>query len=209
MRGGKYIAGMWEQDLPRALLWQIWWHGVNARPSKYQEPSWSWTAINGPVWGAGLGGNLVPEVESVECELDHPEAPFGALKRGTLRINGPTLDLEWKYTKRAEDEFLFQGTTLRCPADDGEYIEVKFTLILDARPCDLDWTRMTLLAILFDQMKTSSAEESAIGIALQDNSEGGYSRLGYFWAKLERDEVHEDRMLPALKTWKRKTLVIN
>lgn len=45
---GRYLAGVWEADLPRAL----WWKPVYAsgyRPRRYSAPSWSWASLEGPV----------------------------------------------------------------------------------------------------------------------------------------------------------------
>ncbi|KAH8590671.1 heterokaryon incompatibility protein-domain-containing protein [Bisporella sp. PMI_857] len=61
--GGRYLAGVWESDLPRGLLWkpryQIRWMveplryektlAALRRPARSQAPSWSWAAVNGPV----------------------------------------------------------------------------------------------------------------------------------------------------------------
>lgn len=61
--GGRYLAGVWESDLPRGLLWkpryQTRWmvdptkSETNLvhlrRPTRSQAPSWSWAAVEGPI----------------------------------------------------------------------------------------------------------------------------------------------------------------
>lgn len=60
---GRYLAGLWESDLPRGLLWMPryntrWKVGPSKaepnlsplqRLSKSQAPSWSWASVQGPV----------------------------------------------------------------------------------------------------------------------------------------------------------------
>jgi len=61
--GGRYLAGVWESDLPRGLLWkpryQTRWMVDSSkseknlvalrRPTHSQAPSWSWAAVEGQV----------------------------------------------------------------------------------------------------------------------------------------------------------------
>jgi len=61
--GGRYLAGVWESDLPRGLLWkpryQTRWMVDPSksesslvhlrRPVQAQAPSWSWAAVEGPI----------------------------------------------------------------------------------------------------------------------------------------------------------------
>ncbi|QGI75163.1 hypothetical protein CEK25_000069 [Fusarium fujikuroi] len=85
MRGGEYAAGLWVKDLPKTLLWESRSGALYPRPSD-QGPSWSWTAINSTVtWGTG-NGKAVLSVDSIKCELDQPEAPFGTQIESYRRI---------------------------------------------------------------------------------------------------------------------------
>ena len=45
-RRGKYAAGLWEADMPSALLWRTW---SAQRPSDYWAPSWSWASVDGAI----------------------------------------------------------------------------------------------------------------------------------------------------------------
>ncbi|KAE9382192.1 HET-domain-containing protein [Stipitochalara longipes BDJ] len=61
--GGRYLAGVWESDLPRGLLWkpryQTRWMVDPSksesnlvplrRPTSQKAPSWSWAAVEGPI----------------------------------------------------------------------------------------------------------------------------------------------------------------
>ena len=48
-RWGKYAAGLWEADMPSALLWRtvIWRTRSAQRSLEYRAPSWSWASIDG------------------------------------------------------------------------------------------------------------------------------------------------------------------
>lgn len=61
-RNGRYLAGLWEADLPSSLVWHRMTVSFNlpqpnhdlARPESYRAPTWSWASINGTVefiWG--------------------------------------------------------------------------------------------------------------------------------------------------------------
>lgn len=45
-RRGKYAAGLWEADMPSALLWRA---PSGQRPSEYRAPTWSWASVDGHI----------------------------------------------------------------------------------------------------------------------------------------------------------------
>ncbi|KAK0236516.1 heterokaryon incompatibility protein-domain-containing protein [Armillaria nabsnona] len=46
----RYLAGLWEHQLPGSLLWHIPHRGESrCRPGIYRAPSWSWAAIDGRI----------------------------------------------------------------------------------------------------------------------------------------------------------------
>jgi hypothetical protein len=51
----RYVAGLWEKDMPRGLLWRS--QSKGSRPLEYAAPSWSWASIIGEVyWPWGRDG---------------------------------------------------------------------------------------------------------------------------------------------------------
>jgi hypothetical protein len=44
-----YIAGIWEDNFSRSLLWQVVPGKVHKRPSQYRDPTWSWISLDGPI----------------------------------------------------------------------------------------------------------------------------------------------------------------
>ncbi|PNP40945.1 hypothetical protein TGAMA5MH_06811 [Trichoderma gamsii] len=62
----RYLAGLWEHQLPGCLLWYI--TNAAVRPSKYRAPSWSWAAVDGSVT-SHLGGNASQICSVVRCHV--------------------------------------------------------------------------------------------------------------------------------------------
>ncbi|EXM17154.1 hypothetical protein FOTG_14639 [Fusarium oxysporum f. sp. vasinfectum 25433] len=199
MRGGAYVAGLWVKDFPDTLLWENRSRALYPRPSD-QGPSWSWTAINSTVtWGAGHGKDVL-SVDSIECDLDQPSAPFGSVKRGALRVTGPALDLEWKRTKSTSSLMTPGGHHLRYLMPDGMYINARIKFLPDAEEPDSDWTTVTLLAVKVDDYTT--------GIVLRKSTDSEHSRFGYFDANLPGDKYHIDCQLPLVRKWGSRTFTI-
>ncbi|SJL14142.1 uncharacterized protein ARMOST_17597 [Armillaria ostoyae] len=80
----RYFAGLWEHQLPGALLWRS--SGGDEcyrRPDCYRAPSWSWASIDGEVnvFSCGNDGILC---SIIHCDVTpaRPINPFGAVKVG-------------------------------------------------------------------------------------------------------------------------------
>ncbi|RSL58425.1 hypothetical protein CEP54_007797 [Fusarium duplospermum] len=100
-RPGRYLAGLWETDLPCNLLWKVthlWFPSsgtVDKRKAKletYRAPSWSWASVDGEV-DCKLGvESSIPEpaceVLDVKVDLANDDAPFGAVVSGYIVIRG-------------------------------------------------------------------------------------------------------------------------
>lgn len=180
--GGRYVAGLWVQDLSRSLLWAPERQSPHdrrcLRATEYQGPSWSWTAINRPVYSCTADRTLhaVSKVLSVECVPLYQEAPFGALKSGMLRIIGPALSFECRgyglYDIRnlkginSNDSELWPHGGLWPGSPRIQW---------DTHERMLDWTHVTLLALLSGV--NSSGAISTEGLALT-HTDGHYRRFG-------------------------------
>ncbi|KAH7217781.1 heterokaryon incompatibility protein-domain-containing protein [Fusarium oxysporum] len=199
MRGGAYAADLWAKDFPDTLLWENRSRALHLRPSD-QGPSWSWTAINSTVkWGAGHGKDVL-SVDSIECDLDQPSAPFGSVKRGALRVTGPALDLEWKRTKSTSSLMSPGGHHLRYLMPDGMYINAHIKFLPDAEEPDSDWTTVTLLAVKVDDYTT--------GIVLRKSTDSEHLRFGFFDVNPPGDKYHIDCQLPVVRKWGSRTFTI-
>ena len=85
-RTDRYLAGIWENELPMSLFWMI--DDPNGslcrRPAKYTAPSWSWASIVGPI-KSPLG--LFASYERIWCS---PAYNFG-FTDNRLRISAKIL----------------------------------------------------------------------------------------------------------------------
>ncbi|PQE29013.1 HET domain-containing protein [Rutstroemia sp. NJR-2017a BBW] len=105
----EYLAGLWKESLPQALLWQ----NPSSMQTRFQEagclhfrekvkiyraPSCSWAAVDGPVnFGDCVKDleqpqihRLVPECTILACEVTCDSVdPCGQVSGGYIKINGP------------------------------------------------------------------------------------------------------------------------
>jgi hypothetical protein len=107
---GKYLAGLWLEDLSTGLLWQLdrqFRDPGGTRITPYRGPSWSWVSIHRPVFGRGLTSyqshNFLDEgayltkvyiqVLEFECE-PRGKDPFGEVSVGCfIVVSGPLFRL--------------------------------------------------------------------------------------------------------------------
>lgn len=187
---GRYVAGLWEQDLPGSLLWYAFddppylGDRCRSRPIGYQAPSWSWIAINRHVYcDLVKRENMVrvSTVLSVECVPLYHEAPFGALQSGSglLKINGPAFDFECRGAGRENHE-----RKRKRGASGGEPKASFGSIWWDLDEQFSDWTSVTLLA-LFSETREKAEENlrhvrRTEGIALLIEADGRYRRFGIF-----------------------------
>jgi hypothetical protein len=98
VRGDRYIAGLWEAELPDSLLWSTIPHPPQS--TTYIGPSWSWASANGitQLWSKRADNvvgaqslktlKFVAIIRTCNVQPVHPNAPFGAVKSGILVIEG-------------------------------------------------------------------------------------------------------------------------
>jgi Heterokaryon incompatibility protein (HET) len=109
--GDTYIAGMWKACLLSGLLWQISKFNTASAGSVFQGPSWSWTAVNGPVsfpyeyysFRSGVLENYTAEVVDLKMDLTNNLAPYGAIRErsGRLKLRARTAIGAWAKTPGA------------------------------------------------------------------------------------------------------------
>ncbi len=90
----KYIAGLWEHQLPGSLLWHN--RGLKeccSRPDRYRAPSWSWASTDGRI-DVGYCSN-----EGTTFQWDvtatHPVNPFGQVNEGSLVLDAILQPAVW------------------------------------------------------------------------------------------------------------------
>ena len=94
--GKKYVAGLWQEELPLALCWRTSETSPAHRPDVYIAPSWSWASIDGNVSFSDVVARrredaMVEELCSVSnCFLQLVDSAFptGPLETGSIDIHG-------------------------------------------------------------------------------------------------------------------------
>lgn len=101
----RYVAGLWEHEIHRGLLWREGSGVGDVDLVEYRAPSWSWASIETDVLTfkpgqADRSRKLVPQIEVLEvaCALANPADPFGqVLQEGTyLRVRGTVIETQMK-----------------------------------------------------------------------------------------------------------------
>lgn len=88
---GRYLAGLWEADLPRQLLWTVYYPSKPKR-GPYRAPSWSWASAAGDIYAhypwVIQDYRSHPTAQIIKCSTTplRAEAPFGQVKDGFLKI---------------------------------------------------------------------------------------------------------------------------
>lgn len=98
LTGDRYVAGLWEGDFRRGLLWVAWWHTRPPPCKQYRAPSWSWAALDGRVRFIGHAHDMVVkdecDVKVLECDVELAgKDPFGCITSARLVLDGYTWPL--------------------------------------------------------------------------------------------------------------------
>ncbi|KAF6811754.1 hypothetical protein CMUS01_13193 [Colletotrichum musicola] len=94
---GRYLAGLWEEDLLRQLLWRQWntvdfrAPVASKRPETWRAPSWSWVSIDGPISCMPLAPEKCSPAILVSAEATPTSdvSPYGRIASGAITIRGP------------------------------------------------------------------------------------------------------------------------
>ena len=115
----RYLAGLWETDLPRQLLWKV--RRPLSRPSGFRAPSWSWASVDGEVAGV-VGVNDTLErtlIEVLDVQMNNLENDITThIKSGELRVQGRLIPclLLFRGTERVEERYNPLVRGLDCAA---------------------------------------------------------------------------------------------
>ncbi|KAF2973209.1 hypothetical protein GQX73_g309 [Xylaria multiplex] len=94
--GSRYLAGLWEHQMPGCLLWYQSRGEPAPRPEKYRAPSWSWASVDGEI------SSLAVTYTGAVCTVIHCYAepkwdvnPYGEVTAGALILNAPLRRVVW------------------------------------------------------------------------------------------------------------------
>ncbi|KIW15916.1 hypothetical protein PV08_05966 [Exophiala spinifera] len=202
--GSTYVAGMWLDDFPMALLWTTTigryktktGHGVE----KWRGPSWSWLSIEGAL--NCVGHRIMPsetltvveqlELVSVDVAVKSPDNIFGEVTRAVLRVRGKVQRLRRRLVKAQFDYGGFLGNIelgfpveSRDEDDDFPDNEVRFDDEMDAGAQSTTSTCARnlpeeFLCILIDRRKNpgGSNQDRFAFLVIEEVGNGTFKRIG-------------------------------
>jgi hypothetical protein len=135
----RYVAGMWEGSLPKGLLWYVDTATLD-RPRDGRAPSWSWQSVDEFVRCYGGDDQVVCTTLSVDYTLADSGARFGAVTGASLKLQGPSFSIEWRYIRSEGKPSKNDKSETRIleleHSDDSESWIPLLSLLLDAREND-------------------------------------------------------------------------
>lgn len=170
---GRYLAGLWESDLPSALLWHVSWDLPECevvRPCTYRAPSWSWASVEGPVTYESQRSwqTMIPDEERIALECN-----FGRFKLKEVSVEQRNLQI-------LSGSLHVSGDIMPVTADPRSFPQNKFTNIQSPMGATI--------GILYpDIVSTISAQDHLVFLRIRD--EAGRSRIQLphnVFAKIQR-----------------------
>ena len=176
---GTYLAGLWEFQLPQALLWESTGEVID-RPPQYLAPTWSWASIVTAVVPF-VTGAVVKSIDSVCRVIDIAYTPntadvYGHVREGRLRISGPTTTATLQYRSRRR-KAKHHGVISEFPNTEAPEKSVYITMNSDI---ELLEDNMTVVILFIHVRRYSTADTLAEGLALVQSKmhTGCWERIG-------------------------------
>ena len=200
LRVSTYIAGLWSQDLPRALCWKIKSSRQKSRPVSFSAPSWSWASV----WidqNAGLNtGHITYDVVSGDLgfeadtrflvlNIEYPIKglnPFVIPGKSTLKVRGLLIQVALQVEEQELNNIRFgdevEGVVLDSKNADGTPAS--------ATDGDLLWCLLMGKSLReYEHLDNSPSAIILYALVLQKSKyqEGHYKRLGLLEYRKCRD----------------------
>jgi hypothetical protein len=214
--GEEYLAGLWKTLLPDDLLWNIQKGRRQPRPVEYQAPSWSWAAVNGPVFPRlddEVGKESCLQVKEIEVTPEEADLPHGAISYGRIVVRGKCKPAKWNPQPLPGKSRLRQtrASTFDRPNSTGTATRPLDTLPLnvlddcieDEATC-ASWVPVTLLLGRCDDQ---ACPDGYSGLVLKQRQETTFARVGKFIFKrpdrndAAQDVWHDDEDWRPWATW--------
>jgi hypothetical protein len=88
----RYLAGIWQHQLPKNLMWRVYGEKKRLRPSSYRSPSWSWASVDGEItpdyFGWETSYTILLTIRQCTVTPVSPILPFGAVFSGYITVSG-------------------------------------------------------------------------------------------------------------------------
>ncbi|KAI1123709.1 heterokaryon incompatibility protein-domain-containing protein [Nemania abortiva] len=123
VRGSKYLAGLWEDNLIEDLLWGTFSLSAD-RPSKWRAPTWSWASVNGRIQynsDSSEDKRIFARILDVQCVPLAPDST-AELASATLVVSGYMATASLCLNRRLDATGVYR---YGIEADDGEDYDFK------------------------------------------------------------------------------------
>lgn len=195
---GDYVAGIWESNLPRSLMWTRVGR-ESRRHQEYYAPTWSWASLVGPEVRLEVRNIPLAKVISLSKELSSAN-PFGSLKSASIKIKAPMA--------RFPSHVNWDGEAQIVVADVSSGYRGKLTLDV-TKPFEI--TTLDELFVVFIGHRRKSFDEDAYveGLALRraGQAEGYFQRVGIIKISFE-DSVYWRHVVSHVLKARNKTITI-
>lgn len=184
----RYVAGLWEEELPGVLVWRV--SEPASRAASYRAPTWSWASIDGLVrFPLKFGGtnSVFSALTAVEVAQPPGEAETGQVESASITLLGPvlrakvSLTLGWhnpgsvEFTVASLCEASDTGSTPCQDSDAMAPVQLGIThsrVVFDT----LDDIRQDIFQMI---IQTDGVKVEGIAIVVADMDPCTYRRVGY------------------------------
>ncbi|KAF7504563.1 hypothetical protein GJ744_002119 [Endocarpon pusillum] len=218
---GQYMAGIWENAMPRALLWDCSLGKLPRRPSKYRAPSWSWVSVE-----AHIGPWVPQDSEGVEdvCQILNmrtelvSQDPYGQVHDGFIRLKAPSFAATLQCAKKEQGFLTSHELQYSLVFHHNDHIEnLNPDVPLTYGPSQLPGDSLVLIALIVcidhsekpslrrpDWRTDPDVQKGYIGLVMQLKSrlkqengktENVYERVGRVGIKAQRIEFEIEKKL--------------
>lgn len=187
--GHRYIAGLWEEELPGVLIWRVL--EPASRAASYRAPTWSWASIDGLVrfpLKTGDESSVFSMLTAVEVKQPPGEAETGQIESASITLLGPLLHAKVRSTEiwQRPPSIKFAVSSLCEASDTGsktyQHSEAMYPLQLGISHSrvvfdTLDDIRHDIFQMI---IQTEGVMVEGISIVVADVEPCTYRRVGYF-----------------------------
>ncbi|KAF4470986.1 HET-domain-containing [Fusarium albosuccineum] len=192
-RSGKYLAGLWEVDLPCNLLWKVChvWFPIagtidkrKPRPNGCRAPSWSWASVDGSV-ECEVGGieSWLPEAacQVLECEvsLADESVPYGAVTSGHIVIKGNVRQAT--FFPLTSELFFYDVGTVK---GDAERAKSHYQGFADCKPGEASTEHNPSINVWCLHIRNFGGRGEGL-LLVRDEGEDVFRRIGHFYWGLQ------------------------
>lgn len=187
---GEYAAGLWEADMPSALLWETIQSSLPERPPEYRAPSWSWAAVDGIISYRSQmlesepqhGGIWLPET-GASPRQDPLEYDFGAFRVESMSVT-PTSDLDTMGAVSA-GYIMLKGLIVTAIIDEEPSSDSKYNWLRDKKGDVVG-------ALLADVRNEVHPREDIFCISIRNEVDGALETIPEELMKMKHEQDEDD-----------------